>query len=248
MFRPTQADTDPGAPTPDFRTRLKRRASLRALGSGALGAYLRFALATTRWRFESADLDRIISGAPFVFAFWHERLALLPAFWLHVRTRRRAVANASRLFVMVSANRDGRMYATVLRSLGMDVVHGSRAKGRDQKGGAAGLRALLTVLRAGHQIAIIPDGPRGPAHQAAPGVAQLAGMAGVPVVPISAGTSRFRRLSSWDSMVLPLPFARGVVVCGAPVAVPRAGWADALPAIEAGLDATQRRADTLLSA
>ena len=231
--------------------RLRRSAALRELGSRAVGAYLRFALATTRWRFEAgAEMERIVSGTPFIFACWHERLTMMPTVWLHVRARRRTVADpgplATRFVVMVSGNRDGRMYAAVLRRFGIAVVHASTAKGRSQKGGAAGLRTLLGVLGAGDQVGLIPDGPRGPPHRAAAGVAQLAGVSGVAVMPVSAQTSRFRRLATWDRMVLPLPFARGVVVCGPPVAVPRHGWADALPAIEAGLDAVQRRADTLM--
>lgn len=226
--------------------RMGRSASLRAVGAEVVGAYLRFALATTRWRIEgAAELDRVLVGTPCVFAFWHERLALMSSLWLHARGRR--AGGGARMHVLISANRDGQLYGTVVRRLGARVVHGSRAKGQDQKGGAAGLRALLGVLRAGDQVALTPDGPRGPPHRAAPGVAQLAGLAGVPVVPLSAQTSRCRRLRSWDGMVLPLPFARGVLVCGAPIAVPRADWAGALPAIEAGLDAAQHRADELLA-
>ncbi len=226
--------------------RLGRSAPVRAVGAEVLGAYLRFALATTRWQIDGAvELDRVVVGTPCIFAFWHERLALMSSLWLHARTRRRG-GQGARMHVLISANRDGQLYSTVVRRLGAQVVHGSRAKGRDQKGGAAGLRTLLGVLKAGDQVALTPDGPRGPAHQAASGVAQLAGLAGVPVVPLSAQTSRFRRLGSWDRMVLPLPFARGVLVCGTPVPVPRGAWAEALPAIEAGLNAAQHRADMLL--
>ena len=225
--------------------RLGQSASVRALGAEVLGAYLRFALATTRWDIDgAADLDRVVLGTPCIFAFWHERLALMSSLWLHARGRRRH--GGARMHVLISANRDGQLYGTVVRRLGAQVVHGSRAKGRDQKGGAAGLRTLLGVLKAGDQVALTPDGPRGPAHRAAPGVAQLAGLAGVPVVPVSAQTTNRRRVRSWDRTVLPLPFGRGVLVCGVPIVVPRTGWAEALPRIEAALDAVQRRADALL--
>jgi lysophospholipid acyltransferase (LPLAT)-like uncharacterized protein len=49
-------------------------------------------------------------------------------------------------------------------------------------------------------------------------------------------------------MVVPLPFGRGVVVCGKPIVVPRQDWAEALPAIQAALNAAADRADRLCDA
>ena len=83
---------------------------------------------------------------------------------------------------------------------------------------------------------------------AAAGVAQLAGLAGVMVLPASAQTSRRKVLRSWDRMVVPLPFARGVLVCGAPILVPPDGWQDALPRVQAALNAASDRADQLCMA
>jgi lysophospholipid acyltransferase (LPLAT)-like uncharacterized protein len=74
-------------------------------------------------------------------------------------------------------------------------------------------------------------------------VAQLAALAGVPVLPCAACTSRVRILGSWDRMVLPLPFARGVLVMGPPVAVGRMAPLEALPAIESALTAACDTAD-----
>ena len=78
------------------------------------------------------------------------------------------------------------------------------------------------MLEAGDHVVITPDGPRGPRRVAAPGVAQLAALSGMPVLPCAAQTSRRWTLRSWDRMVLPLPFGRGVIVCGAPIAGARA--------------------------
>ena len=110
------------------------------------------------------------------------------------------------------------------------------------------MRVLLRVLGRGDMVVITPDGPRGPRRRAAPGVAQLAALAGVPVLPCAARTSRLRVLPSWDRMLLPLPFARGVLVLGPPVAVDRAAPLDALPAIEAALTAACEAADAWVAA
>jgi lysophospholipid acyltransferase (LPLAT)-like uncharacterized protein len=111
------------------------------------------------------------------------------------------------------------------------------------RGGATGLRALLRLLRDGELIMITPDGPRGPRRMAAPGVAQLAAASGVPVLPCAAATSRRIVLRSWDRAMLPLPFGRGVLVFGTPIAVPRGGAEAALPTIEAALTAACDAAD-----
>ena len=195
-----------------------------------LGWYLRFALATTRWTVAGPDhAAPYLAGHAGIVAFWHERLPMMPAFWLMTRRRNRA----ARVHVLVSRHRDGRLIGTLMRQFAMDTVHGSTSRG-----GAAGLRQLADRLAAGDLVAITPDGPRGPRRQAAAGVAQLASLAGLPVLlPCAARTTRGIVLGSWDRMVVPLPFGRGVVACAAPVPVARDNWEDALPAIAAGLTA-----------
>ena len=80
---------------------------------------------------------------------------------------------------------------------------------------------------------------------AAAGVAQLAAVSGAKVLPCSAQTSRRRTLRSWDRMVLPLPFGRGVLVCGPTIAVGRDGADAALPRIAEAMTAAADRADRL---
>jgi lysophospholipid acyltransferase (LPLAT)-like uncharacterized protein len=63
-------------------------------------------------------------------------------------------------------------------------------------------------LRAGHDVAVTPDGPRGPARQFAPGALVAAQRAGAPVILVGAAASRAWRLRSWDSFIIPKPFAR----------------------------------------
>jgi lysophospholipid acyltransferase (LPLAT)-like uncharacterized protein len=104
---------------------------------------------------------------------------------------------------------------------------------------------MLLLLRGGSNIVITPDGPRGPPKFAAAGVAQLAAATGVPIVAVAAQCRFHFRLPNWDRMFVPFPFGRGVIVCRAPITVPRADWATHLPAIVAALDAACDEADTL---
>ena len=223
--------------------RLLRSPHAQALGARALGAYLRFALRTTRWTLHGADrLGPYIQPVPAIFAFWHERLPMMPALWTLAGQAR---ARPGRMHVLVSRHQDGRLIGAMMQRFGLDLVHGSSAKRGEQKGGASGLRSLLAVLGQGDQVVITPDGPRGPPRQLARGVAQLAALAGVPIIPCAAQSTRHRRLPTWDGMLLPLPYGRGVLVCGEPVHVERSGWGETLPAIEAALTAAADQADAL---
>jgi lysophospholipid acyltransferase (LPLAT)-like uncharacterized protein len=218
--------------------KLLRRDWARTLLARALAFYLRAVFATTRWSIDgTAHLEA--AGTGFVAAFWHERLALMPALLDLWRER----TPDAPLHVLVSQSRDGRLIAATVAGWRLGMVHGSRSRG-----GATGLRALLRLLEAGTPVAITPDGPRGPRRQAAPGVAQLAALAAAPVLPCAARTSRGLVLGSWDRMVLPLPFARGVLVVGAPIRVRRDAVLAALPTIEAALTAACDRADALAAA
>ncbi len=238
-------------PAPPMK-RLLRHPRTVALGAHALGAYLRFALRTTRWTLHGRDaLGPYLLGGAAIFSFWHERLPLMPALWTLAR-RERGEAATGRMHVLVSRHQDGRLIGDIMTSFGVGIVYGStarsdRARGKN-RGGGAGLRALMGVLQDGDQIVITPDGPRGPARQAAAGVAQLAALTAAPIIPCSAQVTSGRRLRTWDRMVLPLPFGRGVLVCAPPIQVPRDAWSDSLPHIEAAMTAAAERADALCRA
>lgn len=207
-----------------------------------LGCYLAFALGTTRWRLEGAEnLASLLAGEPHVVAFWHEHLPFTPILWRMVR--RMPHSRPGRLHVLVSRHRDGRFIGAVVRRFDMGMVLGSSSRG-----GAAGVRRLLRLLRDGGLVGITPDGPRGPRRQAAPGIAQLAALSGAPVLPCAAQTSRRWVLRSWDSMVIPQPFGRGIVVCRPAIIVAREDWRDAVPAIGAALTEAADEADRLCSA
>ena len=144
------------------------------------------------------------------------------------------------MHVLVSQHRDGRFIGAVVSRFALNVVLGSSTRG-----GAKSLRLLLNLLAGGDHIAITPDGPRGPRRVAAAGVAQLAALSGAPILPCAAQTTRRWVLRTWDRMVVPRPFGRGVVVCLPTIAVGRDAWQDALPAIGAALTAAVERADRL---
>jgi len=206
-----------------------------------LGLYLAFALRTTRWSLEGYEhMAPHAAGAPVVVAFWHERLSMMPMLWVQARRSPEGRGSRARAHVLVSRHRDGRFIGAVVSRFALDVVLGSSSRG-----GAKSLRILLNLLAGGDHIAITPDGPRGPRRVAAPGVAHLAALSGVPVLPCAAQTTRHWVLNTWDRMVVPKPFGRGVVVCLPTIAVDRDAWQDAIPAIGQAMTAAVEQADRL---
>ena len=216
------------------------RSSLaQALIPRLLGQYLSLILRTNSWTFDGAEhFAPLATGGSGVVGFWHEDLPLMPA--LTILARQTPGYRPVPVLTLVSQHRDGRFIGAIVRRFGIEPVLGSTSRG-----GGAGLRALLRILRRGAIIGITPDGPRGPRRHAAPGLAQLAGLAGVPVVPCAARTSRRIVLNSWDRMAIPLPFGRGIVVCGPKIMVARDNWRASLPAIEAAMNQAASRADQL---
>jgi lysophospholipid acyltransferase (LPLAT)-like uncharacterized protein len=139
------------------------------------------------------------------FAFWHGELLALA--YAH---RNRGVC------VLVSRHRDGESIAVALRRLGFRIVRGSSTEG-----GLEGLFEMCTRVKEGLDLAITPDGPRGPRHKAQPGVIYLAQRTGVIVVPTACVAANRIVLDTWDRFQIPLPFSRVIIAHGAPLEIPR---------------------------
>jgi hypothetical protein len=119
--------------------------------------------------------------------------------------------------VLTSRSRDGELVARWIRRFGLEPVRGSSSRG-----GADAVRLLARAIRAGREVVVVPDGPRGPREVLKPGVIALARLSGAPIVPTAVGASREWRLRSWDEFRIPQPFARCVVRFGEPIHVSRA--------------------------
>lgn len=182
------------------------------------------------------NLRAMANDSPFIVGAWHETLPMLLVLWRE--SRRQGITRPA--VALVSRHRDGQMIGGILRRFGIGLVSGSSSRG-----GAASTQSLVKNLQSGVNIAITPDGPRGPARVAASGVAALAGLSGARILPCGVASSRFIVIrKSWDQMRVPLPFGRMVLVCGAPLQVSRAQWRSALPEIETALNDAQATAQT----
>jgi lysophospholipid acyltransferase (LPLAT)-like uncharacterized protein len=192
--------TSDAVPTPralDARTRWSIR----------LGVWVLRALAAT-WRVHVHGREpwtqRQSRGAPaVVLTLWHGQM--LPILVAH---------RGQPCRVLVSEHRDGEIIAQVLAAFGFGAVRGSSTRG-----GTRALLQLAQVVQDGHDIAITPDGPRGPNRSVAPGPLLIAQRTGAELVPLVAEVSRAWRLRSWDAFEIPKPFARVTVLYDAPLGI-----------------------------
>jgi lysophospholipid acyltransferase (LPLAT)-like uncharacterized protein len=147
------------------------------------------------------DLRR--AGHAFIFSLWHGQL--LPLLWHH---------RDEGVVILISEHRDGELVARAAESLGYGLIRGSSTRGADRA-----LISLVRELQAGHEVAITPDGPRGPAATFAPGALVAAQRSDSFILPVAASADRAWRLRSWDRFMIPKPFARITVAYGAPTKV-----------------------------
>ncbi len=208
---------------------------IAAVAVRALGATLRL----TEEGVE-ALAPRWAAGQPLIYAVWHGRILMIP--WLTARMRRTRGARAVQ--VLASRSRDGEMVARWVSRFGLSAVRGSSSRG-----GAEALRALAASVRAGQDVAVVPDGPRGPSECLQAGLVVLAAVTGAPIVPLGFAARPARRLGSWDRFLVPMPFARAAVVFGPVATVRRGGDRETARAeVERALREVTATADRLVGA
>jgi hypothetical protein len=175
-----------------------------------------------------------VRGEGIIVAFWHGQLLMMPFVYPGRRTA-----------ILVSQHRDGEYIARVAVRLGFRVVRGSATRG-----GPRAFRELMATLRDGWNVAITPDGPRGPRRQVKAGVLELARRTGMPILPVAFAAARARVLRrSWDGFFGPLPGSLAAYVWGEPVRVPpavnRPGLAAYQRLLAERLDAVSAEAEAL---
>jgi len=188
------------------RVALDARAERRIARLAHIGTWLvRLLGATWRIRVRNDGAMRAMRAArePIVFSLWHGHLLTL---LYHHRDEG--------ITVLISEHGDGEIIARIAERMGFRTVRGSTSRN--------GARALLEASRVIEQrgdLAVTPDGPRGPARTVAPGVAVVAHRTGAPVIAALVNARSPWRLSTWDRFEIPKPFSRITIAYGDPLFV-----------------------------
>ncbi len=167
---------------------------------GYVGAtVLKLLILTVRMRVE--DRSGLMTSSPdfpLILAFWHNRiLAITKAYQRRYPAGRKGVA------VLTSPSKDGEILAQVMARFRMGAIRGSSSR--------RGARALVECrrwLQTGADLAVTPDGPKGPRYVMGPGLILMAQSTGARILPVQARFSRFYEVRSWDGFRIPWPFSR----------------------------------------
>jgi len=171
-----------------------------------LAQYIRFVFLTSRKRYDiHPDSVPYLHGKEnAIFAFWHGRMMMMPCVYPRHRP----------MHVLISLHRDGVLISDVMQAFNLSTIHGSSSRN-----GRSALMTMLRLLKNGENVAITPDGPRGPFQIAAAGVASAAKLSGKPIIPVAFSATRHKRARSWDRFMFALPFARINFCVGAPIMI-----------------------------
>ena len=181
-----------------------QRLKMEVLGSiGTL--IIRLLMMTVRVTFEGFEKIEELreKGNKVIYAFWHGRM-LIPAY----THRNRGIA------IMVSRNIDGEYITQVIKRMGFKPVRGSTSRGA-----VKAMSQMMKISKEPRDLAITPDGPRGPKYMVQPGVVFLAQKTGRVIVPAGISVDRYWQMPSWDEFRVPKPFSRAHIVIGRPMPV-----------------------------
>ncbi len=154
---------------------------------------IRLLYLTGRKRFH---LPETVPEEPFVIASWHGDLLLQPFTYFKLRKKRNAK-------IVISEHFDGQLIARTVRYMGLETIHGSTTRG-----GAKVLIAAMKALKSGSDVAITPDGPKGPRHEVAEGIVVMAQKTKSKILVFSCVPERYWQFKSWDRFTIPKPFTR----------------------------------------
>ena len=181
---------------------------LSKLGGLAIASMARSWMSTLSYRAALYDpsLDPIAAEfhGPAIFLVWHEYI--LAPFYLRGHCD---------IAMLMSNHTDGEILTQAARHMGFGSVRGSTNRG--------GVQAMREMFRRSESInlAITPDGPRGPRRKLAMGPIYLSSRLGLPLISLGFGYDRPWRIKrAWDKCAIPRPYSRARSVVGPAIQVP----------------------------
>ncbi|OUR72592.1 hypothetical protein A9Q76_03565 [Arcobacter sp. 31_11_sub10_T18] len=155
-----------------------------------LQLFVKFVYYTSKKNFHHPKLD---TSKTYVIGFWHGELLMQP---FNYHKLKKGTVKA-----MISDHKDGEAITRIVEHLNIGSVRGSSSKG--------GLKALINAIRelkSGVEVAITPDGPRGPRHSVADGIVAIAQKTSLEILIFNCKPTSYWQLKSWDKFVIPKPF------------------------------------------
>jgi lysophospholipid acyltransferase (LPLAT)-like uncharacterized protein len=139
-----------------------------------------------------------------IYAVYHGRMAGILS-----------IPDRAKTSILISNSTDGEMVARAMIKQGFLVSRGSPTHGALRAG-----KDMLRTLKAGNNVVVTVDGPRGPAMEMKPAVISLAQRSQAPIVPLMMDAKHVRNFGSWDRFKFPHFFTSVRCFYGEPFVVP----------------------------
>ncbi len=150
---------------------------------------------------------------PAIYALWHAHQCCI--FGLKKET----IAKTN---VLVSKSADGDVIAYGAEYLGFKTIRGSANRAILNKGGVSSTMDMIKALENGENIAIMVDGPNGPAKEVKKGIIRIAKHTGMPIIPMTwySADKSLIAIPTWDKLRFPIGPTRVVNLYAEPIYVP----------------------------
>lgn len=132
---------------------------------------------------------------PFMVAFWHGKIMLSPYIYKKLRIN-------AKIKVIISDHFDGAIIANTMKFYNFETIRGSTTRG-----GVKVLKESFRAVDEGYDIAITPDGPKGPYQSVADGIVAISKRKKMKIIAFNYKASSYWELKSWDRFMIPKPFS-----------------------------------------
>jgi len=166
---------------------------------------------------------KVIPNEPFIVAFWHGELLVVPFVYLHFRKK-------VNIQVLISEHFDGDLIAETIDNFGFGTIRGSSTRG-----GVKVLLQAIKELKNGSDLGITPDGPKGPRHEVQDGIVVMAQKTQAKIMLVEIKSSSYWKLKSWDKFIIPKPFGTLEFFVSEPLDVTSLSLEEAKKTIKEGL-------------
>lgn len=156
-----------------------------------LQLFVRFIYLTSKKVFHHPKINEDDSH---LVAFWHGELLMQPFNYQKLKPNGKVSA-------MISEHKDGEAITKTVEYLGIHSVRGSSSRGA-----AKVLISAIKEIKGGDDVAITPDGPRGPRHSVADGIVAISKKTNAKILIFNCKPTKFWQFKSWDKFIVPKPF------------------------------------------
>lgn len=169
---------------------------LRSLIMWFLAFFLKLWWATLRVNISDQSLSVIKNtSSPAAIICWHNHL-FFAGYWGKFRPK-------EKLYALISAGAIGAWISPFFQYLNIKSIRGS-INFRAQQA----LKEIIQISKEGNDIAVTPDGSRGPCYEFKPGVSLVMKMTDPSLILFACKFHDAWRLKTWDRFYIPKPFSK----------------------------------------